>query len=144
MILADTNVLSALLRAADRAVVEPRLDRQSRGSAWIGTVAAAALRRGVTILPPGRRRDVLGAWCERTLARFAEEGRITPFDLAATRHFAAGKAGARATGRKVQSFAGAAIAATALDRRFAVATRDTGPFEAMGCEVIDLLAVRRG
>ena len=98
----------------------------------------------MAILPVGHRRDALDAWCERTLARFAEEDRIAPFDLAATRHFAAGMAGARAAGREVKSFADAAIAATALERRFAVATRDTGPFEAMGCEVIDPWAISPG
>lgn len=137
MILADTNVLSALLHEADRTVIEPWLDRQSRGSVWISTVTAAELRQGVAILPAGRRQDTLDAWCERTIARFAEEGRVAPFDLAATRHFASGMAAARVAGRQVKNFADAAIAATALERRFTVATRDTGPFEAMGCEVID-------
>lgn len=141
MILADTNVLSALLHEDDRAVIEPWLDRQSRGSVWISAATAAEMRYGVAILPTGRRREALDAWCERTLARFAEDGRVAPFDLAASRHFASGMAAARAAGREVKSFADAAIAATALERRFAVATRDTGPFMAMGCEVIDPWAV---
>lgn len=140
MLLADTSVLRALLHEADRAVVEPWLDRQSRGSVWISTVTAAELRHGVAILSAGRRREALDAWCECAIARFTEDGRVALFDLAGTWHFASSMAAARAAGRAVKIFADPAIAATALERRFAVATRDTGPFMAMGCEVIDLWA----
>ena len=143
MIVVDTNIISALLREADREAVQPWLDRQSRGSVWATTITVAELRHGVALLPEGRRRGALEAFNERVIARFADEGRIAAFDLAATRHFALGMVTARAAGREVRSFADGAIGAIALSRRFVVATRDTGPFEAMGIETVNPWACAR-
>ncbi|MGB6229476.1 MAG: PIN domain-containing protein [Litorimonas sp.] len=137
MILLDTNVVSALAGGADQGLISDWVDRLGPGTAWISTITAAELRLGVALLPDGRRKQGLDKWCETLIARFTELGCVAEFDLAASRHFAVGKAKARQNGREVNSFADAAIGAIALAGRCPVASRDTSPFEALGVEVID-------
>lgn len=136
MILIDTNVISALL-GPDRDVVQPWLNRQARTSVWLTTITVAELRYGIANMPEGKRRTAYESFNEALIGRFAEGGRIAAFTLATTRHYASAMASARAAGREVRNFADGAIAAIALERRGMVATRDTGPFEAMGVRVVD-------
>jgi len=70
----------------------------------------------------------------RVLPLFA--GRVLPFDLACTQAYAALMSAARAAGLAIASADGY-IAAIAAANGLAVATRDTGPFEAAGAAVID-------
>ncbi|MFZ2391833.1 PIN domain-containing protein, partial [Rhodoferax sp.] len=60
--------------------------------------------------------------------------RVLPFDMACTKAYAELLATSRAAGLAVET-ADAFIAAVALANGFAVATRDTTPFEAAGLNV---------
>lgn len=64
------------------------------------------------------------------------EGRVLPFDLGCTPAYAALTTRARAAGLAIVS-ADACIAGIAATHGLAVATRDTGPFEAAGVAVIN-------
>lgn len=89
----------------------------------------------VALLPAGKRRSGLQENLEkRVLPLFA--GRVLPFDLACTQAYAALMAKARGAGLAVATADGC-IAAIAAANGFAVATRDTGPFDAAGVSVID-------
>lgn len=68
------------------------------------------------------------------LSMFAN--RVLPFDMACTKAYAGRLATSRAAGQAVE-MADAFIAAVALANGFAVATRDTTPFEAAGLNVIN-------
>jgi len=95
----------------------------------------AELRAGVALLPAGKRRAGLQENLEkRVLPLFA--GRVSPFDLACTQAYAALMAKARGAGLSVATADGY-IAAIAAANGFAVATRDTSPFEAAGVTVIN-------
>jgi len=95
----------------------------------------AELRAGIALMPAGKRRDILHENLEkRLLPMFAN--RVLSFDMACTKAYAELLAKSRAAGLAIDA-ADAFIAAIALANGFTVATRDTGPFEAAGLDVIN-------
>ena len=135
MILLDTNVLSEPLRPAPDARVVAWIDAQALATLYLSAITVAELRAGVAQLPAGKRRTSLQDSLEtRVLPLFA--GRVLPFDLACTQAYAELMAKARAAGLAIASADGY-IAAIAAANGLAVATRDTGPFEAAGTTVIN-------
>lgn len=141
MILIDTNVVSETMRAAPATRVVAWLDAQVAETLYVSAVSMAELLSGVAVLPDGRRKIELGPMLgTRAAALFG--GRILPFDLAAAEAYAGIVARARAAGRAV-GLADGQIAAIAMARGLAVATRDTGPFVAAGVPTIDPWAFGR-
>ncbi len=135
MILIDTNVISEPLRVAPSPQVVAWLDAQPLETLFLSVVTVAELRLGVARLPAGRRRTGLIEQLEsQVLPAFA--GRVLLFDLAATQSYAQAMAQAQANGQTV-GVADGFIAAIAAANRMVVATRDTGPFVAMGLSVIN-------
>lgn len=135
MILLDTNVVSEPLRPTPSAHVIEWIDAQPIETLFLSAITVAELRAGITLLPVGKRRTDLHENLEkRVLPLFA--GRILPFDMACTQAYAELIAKTRATGVAVIT-ADAYIAAIAVANGFAVATRDTRPFEAAGAAVIN-------
>ena len=135
MILLDTHVVSEPLRPAPDARVVAWIDAQALETLFLSAITVAELRAGVALLPAGKRRAGLQDSLEtRVLPLFA--GRVLPFDLGCTQAYADLMAKARAAGLGVASADGY-IAAIAAANRMAVATRDTGAFEAAGAMVIN-------
>ena len=135
MILLDTNVVSEPLRPAPDPRVIEWIDAQPLETLFLSAITVAELRAGVALLPAGKRRSGLLQNLEkRVLPLFA--GRVLPFDLACTQAYAELMARARAAGLAVAATDGY-IAAIAAANGFAVATRDTGAFEAAGAAVIN-------
>ena len=135
MILFDTNVMSEPLRHAPEPRVIEWIDAQAMETLFLCAITVAELRAGIALLPSGQRRAGLQENLEkRVLPLFT--GRVLPFDAACTPAYAALMAQARSAGRAVATADGY-IAAIAATHGFAVATRDTGPFEAAGVTVIN-------
>ena len=135
MILLDTNLVSEPLRPAPDARVVAWIDAQALETLFLSAITVAELRAGVALLPAGKRRAGLQESLEtRLLPLFA--GRVLPFDLGCTQAYAELMAKARATGLAIASADGY-IAAIAAANGLAVATRDSGPFEAAGVAVIN-------
>lgn len=135
MILLDTNVVSELWKVAPDPSVLRWVDAQAVEALYLSAVTIAELRLGIAVLPVGRRRAVLQERLEaEVLPLFA--GRVMPFDLEASQSYAKLMSEARASGRAI-GLADGYIAAIALARNLAVATRDTSPFVAAGVRVID-------
>ena len=135
MILLDTNVISEPLRAARNANVLAWIDAQIVETLYLSTISLAELRFGIAALPEGKRRDTLHFSLEqRVLPLFA--GRILSFDDPASQAYAGLRANARAAGQAIAPADGY-IAAIAATHGFAIATRDTSPFEAAGLTVIN-------
>lgn len=135
MILLDTNVVSEPLRHAPEARVIEWLDAQPLETLYLSAITVAELRAGVALLPSGKRRAGLHENLEkRVLPLFA--GRVLPFDLICTQAYAELTTRARSAGLAIAAADGY-IAAIAVANGFAVATRDTRPFEAAGATVID-------
>lgn len=135
MILLDTNVISEPQRLEPNARVLDWMDAQALETLYLSTITVAELRAGVALMPAGKRRDSLHENLEkRLLPLFAN--RVLPFDMACTKSYAELLSTSRAAGLAVAT-ADAFIAAIALANGFAVATRDTTPFEAAGVNVIN-------
>ena len=135
MILLDTNVVSEPLRHAPKARVIEWIDAQPLETLYLSAITVAELRAGVALLPAGKRRASLRDDLEkRVLPLFV--GRVLPFDMACTNAYAELMAKARAAGLAVGTADGY-IAASAAANGFAVATRDTSPFQAVGLAVIN-------
>jgi hypothetical protein len=135
VILLDTNLVSEPLRPSPDSRVIAWIDAQPLETLFLSAVTVAELRFGVALLPAGRRRAGLHDSLEtRLLPLFA--GRVLPFDLACTAAYAELMSNARASGLAISSADGF-IAAIAAANGLAVATRDTGPFEAAGVTAID-------
>lgn len=135
MILLDTNVISEPQRLEPNARVLDWMDAQALETLYLSTITVAELRAGVALMPAGKRRDSLHENLEkRLLPLFAN--RVLPFDMACTKSYAELLATSRAAGLAVAT-ADAFIAAIALANGFAVATRNTTPFEAAGVNVIN-------
>jgi len=135
MILLDTNVVSEPLRNAPEIRVIAWIDAQPLETLFLSAITVAELRAGVALLPAGKRRASLQESLEkRVLPLFV--GRVLPFDLACTQAYAQLMGTARAAGLSIATADGY-IAAIAAANGFAVATRDTSPFEAAGAAVIN-------
>jgi hypothetical protein len=135
MILLDTNVISEPQRRKPNARVLDWLDAQALETLYLSAITVAELRAGIALMSAGKRRDILHENLEkRLLPMFAN--RVLSFDMACTKAYAELLAKSRAAGLAVNA-ADAFIAAVALANSFTVATRDTGPFEAAGLDVIN-------
>jgi len=135
MILLDTKVMSEPLRQAPEQRVIDWIDAQAMDTLFLSAITVAELRAGVALLPAGKRRSGLQENLEkRVLPLFA--GRVLPFDLACTQSYATLMAKARSEGLAIATADGY-IAAIAATNGFAVATRDSSPFEAAGVTVIN-------
>lgn len=135
MILLDTNVISEPQRREPHAGVLEWIDAQALETLYLSVITVAELRAGIALIPAGKRRDSLHENLEkRLLPMFAN--RVLSFDMACTTAYAGLLAKSRAAGLTVET-ADAFIAAIALANGFAVATRDTRPFETAGVSVIN-------
>jgi len=135
MILLDTNVISEPQRREPNARVLEWIDAQALETLYLSAITVAELRASIALMPAGKRRDSLhGNLEKRLLPMFAN--RVLSFDMACTKAYAELLAKCRAAGLAVET-ADAFIAAVALANGFAVATRDTRPFEAVGVNVIN-------
>ena len=134
MIVLDTNVISEAMKPMPHPDVRAWLNDQAAESLYLTSVTLAELAFGVGILPAGRKKNRLAGILEGLPKLFA--GRILTFDADAAWHYAALAVQARRDGLGFPLPDGY-IAAIAASRNFAVATRDTRPFEAAGLTVIN-------
>lgn len=135
MILLDTNVLSEPPRPAPQARVPVWLDAQGIETLYVSTITVAELRFGIAAMPTGKRKTSLS---DRFESEFLPlfSNRILVFDLEVASACAALMARARLLGEGISTTDGY-IAATAMAKEFAVATRDMSPFRAAGLKVIN-------
>ena len=142
MILLDTNVVSETMRNDTEPAVRAWLNAQDAQTLYLSAISLVELRFGLHSLPDGHRKDDLLARLNVMLERVFSR-RLVAFDDQAAEAYAVRMANARANGLAV-SFQDGQIAAIAAARGFAVATRDTSPFEAMGVSVINPWEDARG
>lgn len=133
MILLDTNVLSEAMKPEPHPSVRDWLDAQAAETLFLSTVTVAEVLFGVAALPDGRRKDGLATAFDAALGLFGP--RILPFDAKAARCHADLAVKARRAGKGFPTADGY-IAAVAAAHGFAVASRDTSAFRAVGLAVI--------
>ena len=135
MIILDTNVVSEPMKPNGSPAVLEWLDRQAADTLYLTATSLAELLVGIELLPDGKRKDGLDAALTDLISGLFGP-RILPFDQQAAKILAVLIGHARAAGRAI-TVADGQIAAIAAVHGFAVATRDTAPFEAAGVPVID-------
>lgn len=128
--LLDTNVLSELLRAQPHPAVLAWFAEQPADSLFVSVVTQAEMLLGARLLPRSKRRQHLEAALD-TMFREDFAARVLPFDSAAAVAYAGVVAARRGAGRPISQF-DAQIAAIALSRRAALATRNVSEFEECG------------
>ncbi|MDZ5646658.1 type II toxin-antitoxin system VapC family toxin [Nitrospirillum sp. BR 11828] len=134
MIVLDTNIVSEAMKPEPDPAVRAWLNNQAAETLYVSSVTLAELWFGVEALPDGRRKAALAQALSGLLALF--EGRVLPFDAGAARHYATLAAAARKRGLGFPTPDGY-IAAIAASHGFAVASRDTAPYEAGSVKVIN-------
>ena len=135
MILLDTNVVSATMAPSPPKMVLTWLDAQRTESLFLSTITVAEIGYGLRILPVGKRRQALQHRFQEFVARgFAD--RTLAFDVPAALAYAEIMGRRKEIGRPM-SVPDGEIAAIAMARGFAVATRNLSDFEECGLELVD-------
>ena len=134
MIILDTNVVSEAMKPTPHPGVLAWLDRQNADTLYLSSVTLAEWLFDISLLPAGRRKEVLDEALNGLLSLFGE--RVLPFDTDAARHFADLAIKSKVAGKGFPTADGS-IAAIASARGFIVATRDVSFFQAAGLNVIN-------
>lgn len=132
MIVVDTNVLAESLRPEPAQHVVDWLATQAAMA--VSAISVGELRRGALALPGGKRREVLLARIDSTLADHAS--RVLPYNGATARVYAHLHARRRSLGRPLALEDGM-IAATAIIHSATLATRNVRGFADLGLELVN-------
>ena len=135
MILLDTNVLSAMMRAAGDPTVERWLDLQPTESIWTTTITIFEIRFGLSVMVQGRRRAMLETAFSRAIEDILD-GRVLPFDGAAADTAATMAAERQRIGRPIE-IRDVLIAGIVRASKATLATRNTRHFEGLGLALVD-------
>jgi predicted nucleic acid-binding protein len=140
VIILDTNVLGALMRAVPDPAVTEWLDRQPAESVWITTITLFETRFGLALLPVGRRRQALESAFNDLLTEDLEN-RVLDFDSAAAIAAASLAAARQKSGRPVD-MRDTQIAGIVLARRGTLATRNVRHFADLKISIVNPWAHR--
>lgn len=135
MIILDTNVVSELMRQYPDEKVLDWLRKQHTERLYLTALTVAEIRRGLALLPEGRRKIKL----EKAFQDFLDKGfqdRVLPFTGDTTLSYAP------IYHARVQAGLGVGeldmlIAAIAKEYRATIATRNTTDFESCGLKLIN-------
>jgi toxin FitB len=133
--LVDTNVPSELVRSQPEPSVERWIAAQNLDSLFISAVSFGELRKGITLLSPGKRRIELESWIEGDLS-ILFSGRILSVTRAISERWGMLDAGRQLAGRPLNTVDGM-IAATALEHDLTVVTRNVNDFEQLGVTILN-------
>lgn len=133
--LLDTNVVSEWARSRPEPRVVAWLADVDEDRVFLSVITLAELRRGVDLLPRGKRRDDLETWLtEDLLVRF--EARVLDVTPAIAREWGAISAQSQRRGRPI-GVMDAFVAATARVHELIVVTRNDGDFRSVGVELLN-------
>lgn len=135
MIVVDTNILSALMRAKPDAAIVAWLDDQPDESIWLTAISLFEIRFGLELLSEGKRRKHLESAFRDVIAEEIE-GRVLPFDEAAAESTARLAAVRQREGRSLE-YRDLQIAGIVKSRRATLATRNARHFRDLGLQLIE-------
>lgn len=134
MIILDTNVVSEMMRPVPEPLVLGWFANLDAEDTYVSAITVAEILLGVELLPVGKRRDVVRAGAERTLAIFA--GHILSFEDKSARAFSVISSIRRRQGRPMSEF-DAQIAAISKANDATLATRNIEDFEGCGVQLVN-------
>jgi predicted nucleic acid-binding protein len=135
MIVLDTNVLSALMRANLEPAVTAWLNAQPPSSVWTTTVSLFEIQFGLNTMPTGKNQRAL----KQAFADVVQQdlnNRILGFDAAAAQQAAEIASKLQAIGRRGE-IRDLMIAGVAAAQKATLATRNTKDFSGAGIPLID-------
>ncbi|MFB2581474.1 type II toxin-antitoxin system VapC family toxin [Herbiconiux sp. P15] len=135
MIVADTNVLSEILRDDPDESVAGWFERCDQADFYTTAVTLAEMLAGLSTMAAGSRRHGLADQVARLFGGVLD-GRVLPFDSASAVEYAEVIATRRRIGRPISPL-DAQIAAIARVHGASVATRNGRDFEGAGVTVVD-------
>jgi hypothetical protein len=128
--LIDTNVVSESIRARPEPNVVAWLSAVDEDEIFMSVISLAELRRGIELLPVGRRREQLADWVDDDLvARF--HGRLLVVDRLVADAWAGIMSRTERAGKRL-GVMDAFLAATAESHDLTLVTRNTRDFNALG------------
>lgn len=134
--LLDTNVLSEVRRPQPSPAVMAWLDNADEDRTFISVISLAELRRGISLMDDGRRRDALAEWLANDLPeRFS--GRILEVDRETAMRWGDLMAESRRRGVALATM-DAFLAASALANKLTLVTRNTKDFEPFSIALMNL------
>ena len=131
----DTNVPSELVRPGPEPKVEAWVAAQDLGTLFISSVSFGEIRKGITLLPPGKRREQLEAWIETDLS-ILFSGRVLSVTRSVAERWGVLE-GQRQLAGKPLNVPDGQIAATALEHGLTLVTRNTKDFEQLGVSIFN-------
>lgn len=120
--LLDTNIPSEVIRTQPESRVEGWVQSQDDSSLYLSAVTIGELRKGITLLPESNRRSRLQSWLDNELISVFDE-RVLPVTRLIAERWGNLSAQRQLSGRPL-SMADGLIAATAIEHRLAVVTRN--------------------
>ena len=133
--LLDTNVLSEWVKQRPEPTVVAWLEAVDEDDVFLSVISFAELRRGVELLPAGRRREDLATWIAEDLTeRFHD--RVLHVDRHVADAWGRVMARSQRSGRSLTAM-DAFFAATAASRDLTLATRNVKDFEGLGVPILD-------
>jgi toxin FitB len=133
--LLDTNVLSEIVRPKPHSGVVQWVDSTGESLLYISVLTLGEIRKGITLLPEGRRRVALESWLDHDLVlRFSSH--ILPVDLAVAERWGR-LAGTKAAKKSPLPVIDGLLAATALHHNLTLVTRDSSHAAITGVDVFN-------
>lgn len=133
--LLDTNVISELIKKAPHRGVVEWVDAANEDRLYLSVLTLGKIRKGISSLSNPVRSSGLATWFAHDLVpRFT--GRILPVDLAVAERWGELAGGAAARRAPLPVIDGL-LAATALEHRLTLVTRDTAHLAATGVSFVD-------
>jgi len=133
--LLDTNIASELVRQRPRESVTAWIAAQRLETLFLSVITIGELRKGITILPPGKRRTELEVWLDFDLQqKFA--GRILSVNQQIADRWGVLEGRRQLVGRPIHA-PDAQIAATAIEHGLTIVTRNQRDFEDLGVPILN-------
>jgi len=135
--LLDTNVLSEFSRSATppNPAVKRWIEAAQPDTLFVSVLSFGEIRKGIELLPPGKKRDSLEQWLDIELNGWFGKN-LLPVTQAISNRWGVLAARSQQQGRPLGNIDGL-LAATALEHGLTVATRNTRHFEGLGVTILD-------
>jgi toxin FitB len=133
--LLDTNVPSEFSRDRPEPRVVDWLKSQPVTSLFLSAVTIGEIRKGLIVLPPGRRRSELEEWFHSDLLIWFRD-RILPVTYAVADRWGVLEGQCQLKGTPLNTADGM-IAATAIEHNLKVVTRNVRDFANLGVDIFD-------